>query len=56
MRVGQPRLLPRAEKRAIACFVSTTDVQSILDLVNIVLYSLDLVCDRLYYIVDCAHA
>ena len=37
MRVGQPRLTPRAEKRVIECFVSTTDaqiLQSILDLVH----------------------
>ena len=36
---GQPRLTPRAEKRVIECFVSTTNaqiLQSILDLVHTV--------------------
>ena len=37
MRVDQPRLMPRAKERAIECFVSTTDMQilqSILDLIH----------------------
>ena len=37
MRVGQPRHMPRAEKRVIECFASTTDaqiLQSILGLVH----------------------
>ena len=37
MRVGQSRHMTRAEKRAIECFVSTTDVQilqSILDFIH----------------------
>ena len=34
LRVGQPRLMPRAEKRVIEYFVSTQILQSILDLLH----------------------
>ena len=36
MRVGQPRLMPREEKKVFGCFAFTTDAQILQSILNLV--------------------